>query len=360
MIPVMIGSVTEFSGKSLVWLGIGLKMKADGFKVGFFKPLGALPARVDDTIVDEDAVFLKGVLDEEVQMGTICPVVLTEELLTSALKGQVKTSEVRDKVLKTFAALSGGRDVMLIHGLGKLSNGSLMGISGLDFINEVDARVIFIDKYENPIETETLDGFMYARSVLGEKLVGVIFNMVPQGKTEYIRDVVSPYLKSKGIDTLGVIPKDPLIGSLPVSEMVKALSGEVVCGEEGLDELVEHFMVGAMNMESALKYFGRVANKAVITGGDRSDIQLAALETPTKCLVLTGGFYPSEAILSRAKETGTSVIVVKKDTAWAVETCDSLATHLQRWSRVKLPRLKELTESKIDFSLLYEKLGLSR
>ena len=35
MIPVMIGSVTEFSGKSLVWLGVGLKMKADGFKVGF-------------------------------------------------------------------------------------------------------------------------------------------------------------------------------------------------------------------------------------------------------------------------------------------------------------------------------------
>jgi hypothetical protein len=358
MIPVMIGSVTELSGKSLVWLGVGLKMKADGFKVGFFKPLGALPARVDDTIVDEDAVFLKGVLDEEVQMGTICPVVLTEELLTLALKGQVKTSEVRAKVLKTFAALSGDRDVMLVHGLGKLSNGALMGISGLDFINEVDARVIFVDKFENPLET--LDGFMYARSVLGEKLIGVIFNKVPHGKPGYIKDVVSPYLKSNGVDTLGVIREDPLIGSLPVVEMVKALKGEVICGEEWLDELVEHFMVGAMNMESALKYFGRVANKAVITGGDRSDIQLAALETPTKCLVLTGGFYPSDAILSRARETGTSVIVVKKDTAWAVEVCDSLASHLQRWSRVKLPRLRELTEEGIDFSLLYEKLGLSR
>ncbi|MEE9584979.1 MAG: DRTGG domain-containing protein, partial [Candidatus Brocadiales bacterium] len=228
---------------------------------------------------------------------------------------------------------------------------------GLDFVNEVKAKVVFVDKFENPLET--LDGFMYAHKVLGEGLIGVIFNLVPHGKLEHIKEVVSPYLRSKGVDTLGVIQKDPLIGALPVREMVKALRGEIVTGEEKLDELVEHFMVGAMSMESALRYFRRVANKAVVTGGDRSDIQLAALETPTKCLVLTGGFYPNDAILSRAKETGTPVVVVKKDTAWAVEVCESLASHLQRWSEVKLPRLKEVTEREIDFSLLYKKLGLT-
>ena len=37
-------------------------------------------------------------------------------------------------------------------------------------------------------------------------------------------------------------------------------------------------LVGAMSVESALSYFRRKPNKAVITGGDRADIQLAALE----------------------------------------------------------------------------------
>ncbi|MFQ5862007.1 MAG: DRTGG domain-containing protein [Candidatus Brocadiales bacterium] len=357
MIPVVIGSVTEFSGKSLVWLGMGFKLKADGFKVGFFKPLGALPTRVDNTLVDEDAVFLKMVVGEEIPMESVCPVVLTDELLTSTLKGGVKIPQIRDKVLATFAELSRDRDVMLVHGLGKLSSGSLMGISELDFVEAIKAKVIFVDKFENPLET--LDGLMYAHKVLGERLIGVIFNLIPQGKLGYIKEVVSPYLKSKGVDTLGVIQKDPVIGALPVREMVKALKGELLSGEEKLDELVEHFMVGAMNVESALKYFWRVANKAVVTGGDRSDIQLAALETPTKCLILTGGFYPNDAILSKAKETGTPVVVVKKDTAWAVEVCESLASHLQRWSEIKLPRLKETTERDINFSLLYKKLGLS-
>ena len=47
-------------------------------------------------------------------------------------------------------------------------------------------------------------------------------------------------------------------------------------------------MLGAMGAELALKFFRTKPDKIVITGGDRADIQLAALETDTKCLVLTG------------------------------------------------------------------------
>jgi len=45
-------------------------------------------------------------------------------------------------------------------------------------------------------------------------------------------------------------------------------------------------MVGAMGQEQALNFLEVKANKAVITGGDRADVQLAALETSTKCLIL--------------------------------------------------------------------------
>jgi len=60
-------------------------------------------------------------------------------------------------------------------------------------------------------------------------------------------------------------------------------------------------MVGAMNVDSALAHFRRQPNKAVITGGDRPDIQLAALETSTRCLILTGNLPPNPLIIGRAK-----------------------------------------------------------
>ena len=43
--------------------------------------------------------------------------------------------------------------------------------------------------------------------------------------------------------------------------------------------------IGAMDVDSALSYFRRTPNKAVITGAHRTDIQLVAMETLTKCIL---------------------------------------------------------------------------
>lgn len=42
MRSVYIGSSSEFSGKSLVTIGLGLKMKEQGLKVGYIKPFESL------------------------------------------------------------------------------------------------------------------------------------------------------------------------------------------------------------------------------------------------------------------------------------------------------------------------------
>ena len=46
-----------------------------------------------------------------------------------------------------------------------------------------------------------------------------------------------------------------------------------------------------------------------------ADIQLAALETSTSCLILTGNIYPSPSVLNRAEELCVPVLLTKLDTA---------------------------------------------
>ncbi len=101
---------------------------------------------------------------------------------------------------------------------------------------------------------------------------------------------------------------------LSVGGLAKHLEGEILNCPERSEELIESLMVGALSVDSGLDYFGRRTNKAVITRGDRPDIQLAALETSTKCLVLTGNVVPMAIVLNRAKEKGVPIIVVKQDT----------------------------------------------
>ncbi|OGO05693.1 MAG: hypothetical protein A2Y60_03680 [Chloroflexi bacterium RBG_13_54_9] len=101
---------------------------------------------------------------------------------------------------------------------------------------------------------------------------------------------------------------------LSVGELAKHLEGEILNCPERSEELVENLMVGALSVDSGLDYFRRKTNKAVITRGDRPDIQMAALETSTKCLILTGNISPMPIVLHRATEKGIPIIVVKEDT----------------------------------------------
>jgi BioD-like phosphotransacetylase family protein len=356
MIPIFIASVSPFSGKNLICLGLGLKFKKDGYKVGYFKPVGFSPIVVENVLTDEDAVFLSKALEANKPLQSICPVVLTDDLLRRLTSGE--ELNIREKTMTTFYQAAKEQDIMIARGLGRLSGGTSLQFSELDFIKESHAKVIFIDKFQSTIDT--LDGFIYASRMLGNQLLGVVFNVVPSSKLSYTREILVPFLKKNGIVTLGIIQKDPILGAVPIREIINALNGKVLCCEDRVDELIEHFMIGAMNVESALSYFRKVSNKAVITGGDRSDIQLAALETPTKCLILTGEMYPNASILGRAQEVGVPIVVVRADTASALETCENLSGYVSLHCKSKVQRAAEVVEREIDFKTIYQQLGLSK
>ena len=356
MIPIFIASVSPFSGKNLICLGLGLKFKKDGYKVGYFKPVGFSPVVVENVLTDEDADFLSKALEVNKPLQSICPVVLTDDLLRRLTSGE--ELNIREKTMIAFHQAAKEQDIMIARGLGRLSSGTCLHFSELDFIKESNAKVVFIDKFQSYIDM--LDGFIYASKMLGDKLLGVVFNLIPPAKMNYVREILVPFLKNNGITTLGIIQKDPVLGAVAIREIVNTLNGTILCCEGKADELIEHFMIGAMNVESALRYFRKVSNKAVITGGDRSDIQLAALETPTKCLILTGELYPNASILGRAQEVGVPIVVVRSDTANTLEVCENLSGYVSLHCKSKIQRAAEVVEREIDFKTIYKELGLSK
>lgn len=356
MIPIFIASVSPFSGKNVICLGLGLKFKRDGYRVGYFKPVGFSPVYVEGVLTDEDAVFLSGALEVDMPLQSICPVVLTDDTFRRLMSGE--ELHVRQKTLAAFNLASQGNDIMITRGMGRLSSGTCLRFSELDFIKESGAKVIFADKFQSHIDM--LDGFLYASKMLGEQLLGVVFNLVPPAQLNYAREVLAPFLKRNGITVLGIIPKDPILSAVPIREIVSVLNGKILCCEEKADELIEHFMIGAMSAESALSYFRKISNKAVITGGDRSDIQLAALETPTRCLILTGELLPSAAILGRAQEVGVPIVVVRSDTASTLDACENLSGYVSLHSKSKIQRAAEVVTREIDFKAVYQRLGLSK
>ncbi len=57
------------------------------------------------------------------------------------------------------------------------------------------------------------------------------------------------------------------------------------------------------------------ADRLLIITGDRVGVQLHAVEAGVRCLVVTSGFRPSDAIVAAAKNSGTAILVTERDTA---------------------------------------------
>jgi len=144
-----------------------------------------------------------------------------------------------------------------------------------------------------------------------------------------------------------------------VGEIAEVLEAEFLACADKKDVLVENLMVGAMSAEQALPRMRRIpGTKAVITGGDRADIQLASLETATQCLILTGHLRPVPEVLRRAEEVGVPVLLVRKNTMETVDAIDDIFGKTRLGQTVKLEQFETMLEEHFDFERLYQSLGL--
>ena len=348
-----IASVHSFSGKSLTALALGLELREAGYRVGYFKPLGTLPHEVRGVTTDEDAHFISDRLNPDAPLEAICPVLLTPELTDRALKGEVE--RLADRIKESYARVAADRDVMIVGGVGDLARGSLLGLSAPAIAELLEAQVMVMAKFASDTTGEEV---LLARRLLGERFGGVIFNFVGPDDQEALRGRLGQYLESRGIAVLGVLPPDELLGAITVRELVEHLPAKLLCCEKALDELIVHFVIGAMGVASAAKYFRQLADKAVITGGDRADIQLTALQTATKAIVLTGNIYPSAVIVKRAQQLGVPLLLAPHDTLSTVERIEHITGRLRVRESVKVERARALFRKHVDMERIRAVAGI--
>lgn len=344
MHSIYIISTESYTGKSLTCIGLGLKLKEEKFKVGYFKPFSTSPIKVGIEIVDEDTYLIKEILELKESYEHLCPVVLTTDLTLSALRKGIEN--IDKKVFEGWKKISENKDIVLVDGASHLQEGYLLGLNPVKIIKQTDSKVIMVLMYKSEL---IVDSVLYLKDILSSSLIGVVINNVPQNKIKIVEEVVVPYLKKQSIEVFGILPKDTVLNSISVNEIVEHIGGEILCCSDKLDELVENLCVGAMGPESAIKIFRKIYNKAVITGGDRADLQIAALETNSVCLILTGNLYPNSVIIGKAEEKNIPIIVVKYDTFTTVQILEEIMAKIHLRGEKKIKRVKELFAQNFDF-----------
>ena len=202
-----------------------------------------------------------------------------------------------------------------------------------------------------------------AADALGSGLVGVIVNRVPKLGMRLAEEEQRPALESAGLRVLGLVPEGRALFGITVDGLVSRLEGEYAVEGEGRDQVVEHVMVGANVLDAedfpaGPEYFGQRERKAVIARGDRPDFQWAAMNTDTRCLILTGDHQPIPYVVERAKELQVPIAVVRRDTLDTLDAIDEILSGPSLDSESKLREFTTLVDSTVDASALDTALGL--
>jgi len=352
---IYITSTQRYSGKTAMAVGLIHWFQQKGLSAGYMKPISTTAQIRNDKFTDEDAIFVKSTLELPDSLDTIAPILLTEHEVDAVLNAGVG-KELESKALQAFGRIAKDRGAVVMEGGTSLREGFIINLDPPRLSRLLNAKVLIVVPYTDTLQV--VDDLMAAHSLIGDTFLGGIINRVPQHRMACVKEKVKPFVESQGIPVFAVLQRERALMSVSVSELMEGLGGEVLCCQAAMGELVENLMVGAMSVEGALTYFRRAPNKAVVTGGDRPDIQLAALETSTRCLILTGNMRPSPLIVGLAEDRNIPIILTSHDTLKTVEIVETFFGKTRFHQQKKVQHFEKLLEKSMDFEALGKALGI--
>ena len=331
MAVLYVASDDRGAGKTAFCAGLAHLLRQQGKRAAVLKPLGDPD--------DPDVPMYRNLLG---QAETDEPRRVPRAGLTSTLLDDLKAAadEATD-----------GQDVLIVEGTSDLSAKDSMQVA-----DALDARVAVVVGFRPRLGTRNLTRL---RTLFGDRLLGYVINGVTRYQGNDVSSNLLPAMESRGLASLGVIPEDRSLLGVTVGQVASHLKGRYVVGEVLADSLVQHFLVGGFGMDSGLEYFGLRDNKAVIVRGDRPDVQMAALQTPTTCMVLTKGIEPIEYVLNEAELEEVPVVVVESNTLDTMAALSAVQDLARFDHPAKLARYVELLEEHVDVGAILSGFGMA-
>ncbi len=345
---IYLTSLEGLAGKSTIAISLALLAKDLGIKVGYFKPIGVDSGSGTKEFVDEDAETLKHIVGLKEDSSLICPFILRRDTFLDEL-GKVESPKILETITKSYLKTSEGKDLMIIEGPPTLSEGSFINCSVPKLARDFKANIITVTIFKDDF---IVDDILQAQDYLLKwevSLSGVVINKFPPEKMDRAKRLIASILQEIGVDVLGVIPEDKMLSALTVKEIYEFIGGKVLAGKDGMNKTIQNVLIGAMTPESATRYFQKVKNELVITGGDRTDIIFAALEAGVSALVLTGNLYPSVKIFPKADELAVPIILVPYDTYTTLQQIQKIVGRIKPQDNKRVNHAKKLVKEHVEW-----------
>jgi BioD-like phosphotransacetylase family protein len=292
-----------------------------GLNVGYFKPVGYGKRVIDEKLRDTDVILMKDAMNLSESVDILCPVVLGNRFLDQITGGCEKASQ---KIQEAHDVVKHNKDVLLIESAARPESLTFCNLNVPKLAEKFNANILFSVKGDDDTVVDKALHYRDYTQWEGGKMLGVVINFVPFQQIERMKGIIAPMFKNYDLEVLGIVPDKRELTLPTVQDVMDILDADVLTCSNKLEGLVDNYLVGAMSPESALSWLRRSMGRAFITGGDRADLILTALETKPSAIILTGNIYPSVRVLSTAEAKGVPILLVPTDTYTTVTKLELL------------------------------------
>jgi len=339
---VVIASTRKNAGKTSVIVGL---TKALEKKIGYLKPFGDRLYYRKKRLWDHDyalMVNLFGLLDapEDVTIG----------FDHSKLRYMYDPATTKEKLLELANKTGQDKEFLFIEGGTDLACGVSVHLDAISVAKSLDSKFVLVLSGTSDAIVDDASFVTRCCAMQDIEFLGVIVNQVYD--VEEFNDVYLETISNLGIPVLGVLPYRPELTQFSVGYLAEHMFAKVIAGEGGLNKIVKNWIVGAMSADAALRLpVFQKENKLMITGGDRSDMILAALETNSVGVILTNNVTPPANILSKASDLKIPLLLVSEDTFQAAKHVDDMEVLLSKDDTEKIDLVEQLVKKHVNLSV---------
>jgi phosphate acetyltransferase len=354
---IYVATIEPNSGKSVVVLGLMRMLLGKTAKVGYFRPI------IEDLKSGEMDNHIKTVLSHfELDINYKKTFAFTRNEVLD-LYNQGRSGEVIDEIIKKYKKLEEHFDFVLVEGTDfSHENSSIELDLNILISKNLSLPVIIVMQGDKKAQKEIVDSVQLAYDTFRQSVdvLSIITNKVNLEDLPTLKNLLHERIKNTDIT---LIPKIHSLASPTLKEVIELLDGDVIFGKEMLNNLIENFSVGAMQLRNYLTHLKD--NSLVITPGDRADIILGALQAnisknypKISGIILTGGLIPEEPILKLIEGLSSVVpiISVKEGTYYVTNTIGSIKSRIYAENSEKITTSISTFEKHVDTDKLADKL----
>ncbi len=363
MKQLYVAATGQNRGKTTLSVGLIDALLKRGLRVGFIKPVGQRYAHIEGKLIDEDAVLIDSIYGCGPDLESMSPIAIEKGFTQSYIAGQTETVEqLLAKLRRAIERVQADKDVLIVEGTGHAGVGAVFDLCNPAVAAALGLKAVIVSGggIGKPIDEIVLNRALFREYSV--EVIGAIINQVDAPHFDKVNSLARSGLKRLGIDVLGVMPFVPLLSWLTMELIVDAMDGQLIAGQDKLDQLIKHIVVGAMTPHRALDYVQE--RTLVISPGDRDDILLAVLSLAAidqakpviSGLILTAGLTPHPSIMRLIEELQIPTYVVPNDTYATASEIHDLLIKIRPSDTTKIAEIVRMVAESVDVDALLERI----